>query len=145
MDGVLKNRFDLGVEGDVGGRNSVDGESLAGCFRELEEAADVIVLVVTGEEALRFCVRQTEDRKSDRLTKIASMSAVKTDEIAERHYGSAIGGLGAHRLLLGRVYCRGQKEGTKLSGVREYRVEEQRKRQEKRQDCDERGGWGRNL
>jgi len=76
MDGALKNRFDLGIEGDVGGRNSVDGEFLAGGFRELEEAADVIVLVVTGEEAFCFCVRQTEDRKSNRLAKIASVSAV---------------------------------------------------------------------
>src|SRR5712692_10476281 len=71
-----KDGLDFGVEGDMGGGDSVDGEFLAGVFGELEESADVIVLVVTGEEASRFCVRQTERRKWNRLTKTAGMRAV---------------------------------------------------------------------
>src|SRR5260370_40243128 len=53
-DRFLKNRFDFGVEGDVRGGNSVDREFLTAGFRELEEPADVIVLVVAGEESFRL-------------------------------------------------------------------------------------------
>src|SRR5260370_31874952 len=86
-----KDGLDFGVEGDVGGRNPVDREFLAGGLRELKETADVIVLVVTGEEAFRFRVRQTEGRERNGLTKIASVRAVLTDEIAQGHDGSATG------------------------------------------------------
>ena len=49
--------FDFGVEGDVGGGEAVDGEAAAVEIREVEEAADVIVLVEAGEEALGFLGR----------------------------------------------------------------------------------------
>ena len=45
----LKDGLDFGVEGDVGDALAVDGESHAICFGEMEEAADVVVLVVAGK------------------------------------------------------------------------------------------------
>lgn len=50
----LENGFDFGVDRDVGCRNAVDGELLAGGLGEVEKAADVIVLVVTRKNALGF-------------------------------------------------------------------------------------------
>jgi len=49
--------FDFGVEGDMGSREAVDGEAGAVEFGEVEEAADVVVLVEAGEEALGFLGR----------------------------------------------------------------------------------------
>ena len=68
--------LDFGVDGDVCGRNSINQVFFAGGFRELEEAADVIILVVTGEKALRFCFRQTKSEKRNRLSKTAGLRAV---------------------------------------------------------------------
>ena len=56
----LKDGFDFRVEGDVRGGDSVDREFGAIAFGKMEKAADVIVLVVTGEEAFGFGARQTE-------------------------------------------------------------------------------------
>jgi hypothetical protein len=46
---VLEDGLDVGVEGDVGDTFTVNGEGHAICFGEMEEAADVVVLVVTGK------------------------------------------------------------------------------------------------
>src|SRR5712692_5182150 len=110
-----KDGLDFGVEGDVGGGNSVDREFFAGGFRKLEEAADVIVFVVTGEEAFRFRLGQTEGGKGNRLSEFAGERTVQTDQFAQRHDGSAASGLSAHCGLLSRVYRQGLKVGKKLT------------------------------
>ena len=46
--------MDLGVEGNVRHRNAVDREARPAGLREVKEAADVVVLVVAGENALGF-------------------------------------------------------------------------------------------
>ena len=103
------------IEGDVRGRHAVDREFLAGAFGELKESADVIVLVVTAEQAFRFSLRQTERSEANRLAKFAGLCKVKTDQIAQRHHGSAASGLRARGVLLSRVYFGSQKVGTKLT------------------------------
>ena len=65
-----KDGLNFGVEGDVGSRNPVDREFLTVGFRELEKSADVIILVVTGEEALRLGGGKAEGGKSHGLAKI---------------------------------------------------------------------------
>src|SRR2546426_12604261 len=91
-----KDGLDFGVEGDVGGGDSVDREFFAGCFRELEKAADVIVLVVTGEEACRFRLGQTEGGKRHRLSEFAGERTISTDQITQWHDGSAARRLTGH-------------------------------------------------
>ena len=85
-------------------RDSIDRKFLAGAFRKLKESADVIVLVVTGEEVFGFCDRQTEGRKRNRFAKFAGLSEIYTDQIVEGHDGSAANSSSADRILLGRVY-----------------------------------------
>jgi len=72
----LEDGFNFRVEGDVRGGDSVDREFGASGFGKMEKTADVIVLVVTGEEALGFGARQTEDRNRDWLAKIVSVRAI---------------------------------------------------------------------
>ena len=49
MKRSLEDGLDGGVEGDVGDALAVDDEGHAIRFGEMEEAADVVVLVVAGE------------------------------------------------------------------------------------------------
>src|SRR6201987_515334 len=60
----LQDGLDFGVDGYVGGGKAVDGEWSAGILGEMEEARDVIVLVVSGEEALVFRMAQPQAGKS---------------------------------------------------------------------------------
>lgn len=80
----------------MGGRNAVDGERFAGGFGEMEKAADVVVLVVTGEEAFGFRSCQVEGGECDGLAKIGGVGTVQVDKFAQGHHGSAGSGLGAY-------------------------------------------------
>lgn len=60
----------------MGSRDTVDGEFLTNGFGEMEKAADVVVLVVTGEEALSFRKRQAESGESDGLAEIGGLGTV---------------------------------------------------------------------
>jgi|SRR5713226_3681631 len=71
-----KDGLDFGVQGNMGDGLAADEEQCASSIGEMEKTADVVILVVTGEEAFRFRVRQTEGRERNRLTKIASVRAV---------------------------------------------------------------------
>jgi hypothetical protein len=96
--------FDFAVEGDVGGDEAVDGEFWAGGFGEMEEAADVVVLVIAGEEALGFLRGEAEDRESYGFAEVLSVSTIQADKFAQGHERSAASGFGAHGILLGKVY-----------------------------------------
>jgi hypothetical protein len=67
-----ENRLDFGVDRDVRGGDAIDGILFASGLGEIEEAADVVVLVVTGEEALGFGGSQREGGERYGLAKIAS-------------------------------------------------------------------------
>jgi hypothetical protein len=99
-----EDAFDFGVDRDVGGKEAVDGEFAAGGFREMEEAADVVVLVITGEQAFGFLGGEAKDGQSNWLAEIPGVGAVQPDEFAQGHEGSAARGFGAHAGLLGKVY-----------------------------------------
>ena len=81
----------------MGGGDSVDREFLAGGFGEMEEAADVIVLVVTGEEAFGFGGGQLKGGESNGLTKAPGKQAVAIDKLPERHHWWAALGFSRHR------------------------------------------------
>jgi len=66
----------------VCGRDAVDGESDAIGFGEMEEAANVVVLVVGRKKALGFHGGKPEGRKGDELAEVAGERAVKRHEIA---------------------------------------------------------------
>src|SRR5437667_7147280 len=76
IGGDLENRLDFGVDGDMRGWDSVDREFLACNFRKLEKAADVIILIITGEQAFRFRLCQTKGRKRNRLSELAGPRTV---------------------------------------------------------------------
>jgi hypothetical protein len=96
----LKDGLDFGVEGDVCGGETVDGKFLAGGFGKLEEAADVIVLVVSGKDLFGFVGRKAESGKSYGLAKFTGVQEVETNEFAQRHDGSAASAFGADDILL---------------------------------------------
>jgi hypothetical protein len=105
----LKDGFDFGVEGDVGRGDSVDGKFLAGSLGKMEEAADVVILVVAGEEALRFGDGKAKGGQGDGDSEFAGVEAVQADKFAQRHHRSAASGFSAHGVLLSEVYF-GEKE-----------------------------------
>src|SRR6202042_3014146 len=75
----LEDRVDFGVDGDVSGRNGIDVVTGASGFGEVEEAADVVVLVVAGEQALGFGDAEVERREGYGLAKILGQRAVVGD------------------------------------------------------------------
>lgn len=54
--------MDFGIERDVCGSNAIDREFLALVFGKMKEAADVVILVVGGKKAIRFCGGEFERR-----------------------------------------------------------------------------------
>jgi hypothetical protein len=94
-----EDRFDFGVEGDVGGAEAVDGEFGASGFGEMEEAADVVVLVIAGEEAFGFLEGEAEGGEGDGLAEVGGVGAVEADEFAQGHERSAASGFGAQGIL----------------------------------------------
>jgi len=106
----------------VRGREAVDGKSLAAGFGEMKESADMIILVVTGEEPLRFGMRQSENGKSNGLAKFTGVQAIQADKFAKGHDGSAASGFGADANLLWQSVLRHRKEEKRLaSKLKEYR------------------------
>jgi hypothetical protein len=103
----------------MGGGETVDGEFPAGAFGKVEETADVIVLVVGGEEMLNFSRGEREGGERDRLAKIASMQTVEANEFAERHDRSAASSFSAHGFLLGKVYCQDAEKRREWRGYAE--------------------------
>src|SRR6266699_2218964 len=125
----LQDGLDFGVEGHVRGGESVDREFLPAGFGKMKEAADVVVLVVSGEKALGFGSSQVKGRERDRLAKISGVGAVQTHEIAQGHHiilrprtrrriwrprsgrRSAARCFGAHGILLRQSVLRRKREG----------------------------------
>src|SRR6266581_408342 len=125
----LQDGLDFGVQGDVGGGETVDREFRAAGFGKMKEAADVVVLVVSGEKALGFGRSQAKGGERDRLAKISGVGAVQTDKIAQGHHiilrprsgrrilrprsggRSAARCFGAHGILLKQSVLREKREG----------------------------------
>src|SRR5882762_7333432 len=122
-----KNRLDLRVKGNVRGGDAINGESFARGIGEMEETADVVVLVVAGEDAFGLCDREAKDGESDPFAEIVGVGAVQPDEFAQGHEGSAARGFGAHGVLLCGVYFGGKKkkrtQRRDAQGAREEGVE----------------------
>jgi hypothetical protein len=73
----------------VGGGDAVDEELFAVEFGEVEEAADVVVLVVAGEEPLGFGGGQREGGERGGLAEFAGQGAVLGDQFLQGHHRSA--------------------------------------------------------
>src|SRR5713101_5296623 len=97
---LLKDSFDFGVEGDVCGGNAVDGKFLASGFREVEKAADMVVLVVAGEKPFGFRSRELKRREGHRGAKAPGERAVEADEFAQWHNRSVAGSFTRHGSLV---------------------------------------------
>ena len=79
----LEDGGDGFVDADEGGGDAVDGVGVAIAFGEVEETADVVVLVAGGEEALGFAGGESEGGKSHGLVKFAGEGEVAVDEFAK--------------------------------------------------------------
>lgn len=93
----LEKRFYFGIKGDMGNRDSVDGEFLAVVFGKMEKAADVIILVVGGKQPLGFFRRELEGRKSNGLAEFPGERQVTRDQFAQCHDERAASSFGRHR------------------------------------------------
>jgi len=91
-----KDCFDFGIEGDVSGGDAVDGEFFACDLAEMEEAADVVVLVVAGKKAFGFTGIKMKGRERHRTSEFTGKSAIAANQIAQRHHGSSASGFGGH-------------------------------------------------
>ena len=107
----LEDGFDFCGDGHVRGGETVDGEFLAFGFRELEEATDVVVLVVAGEEAFGFGGRKAEVGECNGFAEGSGVLQVEANEFAQGHEGSAASGFGADRLLLRLSVLRAESQG----------------------------------
>jgi hypothetical protein len=70
---------------------AVDGEFLAGELREMEEAADVVILVKGREEMFGFRRGELERVERGRLAEFGDKRTVAVDELVERHWVAASG------------------------------------------------------
>ena len=108
----------------MGYGDAVDGEWLAAYIGEFQEAADVVVLVIAGEDSLGFGSRESEGGKSNGLAKFAGVLKVDADEFAQRHERSAASGFSADAVLLRlSVLCEGaegKRMGMNSSGHFEF-------------------------
>jgi len=95
-----KDGLDFGVQGNMGDGLAADEEPCPSSIGEMEKAADVVILVVTREEALRLGGGKAEGGKSHGLAKITGMKTIETDEFPQRHEGCAASSFGANGLLL---------------------------------------------
>ena len=111
----------------MGGGDAVDGEFFPRGIREMEKAADVVILVVAGEEAFGLWGCEAKDGESDQFAEITGMGAVQPDEFAQGHERSAARGFGAHGVLLSEVYF-GCKE--------EERTYTETQRAQRRKECE---------
>ncbi|GAC1624560.1 MAG: hypothetical protein PVS2B2_11450 [Candidatus Acidiferrum sp.] len=113
----LEDGFDFGIEGDVSYGSAADGVGSAFSLREMEEAADVIVLIITGEDTLDFVWGKGERRKGDGLAIFTGESGVTINEFAKGEHGSAASGFGGHNQTP-RAECTadGKKKETILRG-----------------------------
>src|SRR5713101_341937 len=83
---LSKDGLDFGVEGNVSDGLAANGESHPAGMGEMEKAADVVVVVIAGEEALGFGGGEMESRESHRLDKFGSKRAVSLNEFSEGHH-----------------------------------------------------------
>src|SRR3954452_8008179 len=94
----LENGLNFGIEAYVCRGDAVDGEGvLAACVREMKEAADVVVLIVAGEQGLNFRAGERKSRERCRLAKIRGQAPIFLHEFLQRHHGGTAR-FGGHRV-----------------------------------------------
>jgi hypothetical protein len=81
----LQNFLDFGVNRNVRLRKTADLEGLAGGFAEVEEAADVVILVEHVEDALGFFVRKAERFDGDGFSVRARCGQIFVNHAAQVH------------------------------------------------------------
>ncbi len=68
-----KDGFNFSVQGNMGDGLAADEELCASSIGEMEETADVVVLVIAGEEPLGFGDRKAKDGERNRLAETVSV------------------------------------------------------------------------
>src|SRR5690242_10818242 len=114
-----ENGFNFGVDRDMRCGNTVNRKLLAVGLREMEEAADVVVLVVGGKQALDFGVAERECGERDGPAKFAGLGTIVAHQFAQRHDGSA-SRFSAHGILLGKGCSRRPQKELKKSFARKW-------------------------
>src|ERR1700680_3703717 len=80
-----KDGIDFGIDRDVCNGDAIDRKFVAVGFGEVEESADVVVLVVGRKETFRFGSRELERRKRDTLAELAGQGEVQVNKLAKAH------------------------------------------------------------
>src|ERR1700722_703596 len=93
----LKDGVDFGIDGEVAGRDAVDREFGAVGFGEMEEPADMVILVVGREKTFSFRRRELERGKSDTLAELAGQGEVQVNKLTKGYGNGAANGFGAHK------------------------------------------------
>src|SRR5690242_363124 len=99
----LKNRFDIRVEGYVRCGYPVDRNQGALLPNKLKKAADVVVLVVCGEDTGRLVQRKAKGRHRHGITEFFGVFLVGGHQFPQCHGQGAASGFSAHRKLPRRV------------------------------------------
>jgi hypothetical protein len=84
-------------------RNAVDAESGAAAFREMEEAANVIVLIVRRKEPRGFGRRELKRRQRHWAAELAGECEIQVNQLAKSHTNRSASRFGAHSWL--RTQC----------------------------------------
>jgi hypothetical protein len=85
LNRCLKDGMNFGIDRDVRGWHAVDREFEAVGFGEMEEAADVVVLVKRRKKTLGFVRRELKRGERDRLAELTGQGEVEVDKLAESH------------------------------------------------------------
>jgi hypothetical protein len=88
--------MDFRIDGDMRGRNGVDAELYAVAFREMEEAANVIVLIVRRKKSHGFCRRELKRRQRHWAAELAGEREVQVNQLAKSHTDSSASRFGTH-------------------------------------------------
>src|SRR5882762_8504161 len=76
----------------------------------MEEAADVVVLVVSGDGPFRLDGAELEGCERHGKAELACKGAIAVNQLAQRHHGSLASDFGGHLTLSGSVQRRGREE-----------------------------------
>ncbi|HKW61113.1 MAG TPA: hypothetical protein VJN89_01095 [Candidatus Acidoferrum sp.] len=98
-----KDGLDLGIKRNMGRGDSIDEKFPAAGFGKMEEAADVVVLIVGRKKPLDFGVVERERGERDGPAEFTGLGTIVANQFAQRHDGSASRSFSAHEILLDKL------------------------------------------
>lgn len=83
--------------------------ALPGGVREVQEAADVVILIKAGKQVLRFFGEQAERGECHGIAERAGQRGIAFHDVAKRNLGRALRRFGGHNL---HAQCNAARPGT---------------------------------